>query len=232
MQKIKSKKIILKNEFITLDGHPRVYGSQIPVVGLTGGIASGKSTVSTLLKEKGLPVICGDNLTKEIYKENESLDFISNHFPHCMGVSTSGGAIGIDFPSLRKEFFNNLKSKQIIENYIWSKHPIYFHKVLANLDTNNFVIYDYPIIFEQKLDHLFDLILVVYADFETQKKRLKLRDGIDDLLAQNILATQLPMEQKIKLVNKSQIIDNCGDSKALELEVERFFNDFLYIKTT
>ncbi|MBF0297752.1 MAG: dephospho-CoA kinase [Oligoflexia bacterium] len=222
------KNLKLKSRYITLNGKPRIYNSNIPVVGLTGGIASGKSTVSNILRDNGLTVICGDTLTKEIYKEKESIDFIKDNFPTCITADSE-----IDFSSLRKEFFNNPKSKQLIENYIWSKHPIFFHKFInkAKAENQNFIIYDYPIIFEQTLHHLFDIIFVVYTDKETQKKRLKLRDknNMSDLLIEKILSTQMPMEQMIKLVDSKQVINNCNNcdnQESLQLEVKRILQEF------
>ena len=95
----------LKPELITLNTSNRLYGVDIPIVGLTGGIASGKSTVSELFKERGAAVICADNLVKKIYQTDEALEFVLTNFPHCIENNK------ITFPLLRKELVTNESSK-------------------------------------------------------------------------------------------------------------------------
>ena len=72
----------LKEEFITKNAHSRLHGLNKAVVALTGGIATGKSTVSDKLKAMGLPVVCADTLVKSIYATEEAKDFIFHHFPN------------------------------------------------------------------------------------------------------------------------------------------------------
>ena len=71
----------LKEEYISKEVNTRLYQTPVPVIGLTGGIASGKSTVSKKLEEKGFPIICADALVHQIYDMEETKNFISHHFP-------------------------------------------------------------------------------------------------------------------------------------------------------
>ncbi len=80
----------------------RLYHIDIPIIGLTGGIATGKSTVSKMLIENGLPLICADSLVKEIYKDNEAKAFIRNLVPDAI-INDE-----INFPALREHFFNSV----------------------------------------------------------------------------------------------------------------------------
>ena len=104
--KFKSAKISSKD---------RLYNIDIPIVGLTGGIATGKSTCSKILQEKGAPVICADTLVKNIYKEEKTIEFIQKEAPDTVKDHQ------VNFKLLREKFFNNDDLKIKTENFIYSK---------------------------------------------------------------------------------------------------------------
>jgi dephospho-CoA kinase len=206
----------LKSEYIERTTQDRLYHINLPIMSLTGGIASGKSTVADLLKRRGLHVISADELVKDIYKQSSTLAFIQKELPEVIfnGV--------IQFPLLRERFFLNKEIKQKVENYIYPKMPEAFKRALDKLQSPNVIIYDVPLLFERGMKDLFDLNVLVYVPRDVQRKRLQSRDGNSEELANKILNQQMDIELK-----KSQadiIIDNSRSKEDLEKEVDLFIH--------
>ena len=209
----------IKNKFNRLNNESRLYKLNVPVIGLTGGIASGKSTVTAILKEKDLPVIDADQLVKGIYALPETLDFIKNNFPD---VIKDGG---IQFPLLRQKVFSNSDVKSKIEEFIYQRLPIAFKLAFEKLHKPSMVIYDVPLLFEKKLEHLFDLTVLVYTPLTIQRQRLMARDNHTDEIANNILNQQMDIESK---KSKAEfIIDNTRTQAELTEEVNNFLRQIM-----
>ncbi|MBF0314040.1 MAG: dephospho-CoA kinase [Oligoflexia bacterium] len=209
--------ISLKSEFIRLQSKDRIYATAIPVVGITGGVASGKSSVVKILRGEGIPVIEGDQMVKAMYRQEESYAFIKKNFPFAI----KGGDGSISFPALRDEFFSNGESKRKIDEFLAPKFAEFFHLYLQSLGTlpSNFIVYEYPIIFEQGLAGKFDFIAGVFIEEELQIKRLISRDFCSEKVAKSILRHQLPSKQKRDLCEL--VLDNSGMIDALRTEVKR-----------
>lgn len=209
----------LKEKFIKLSSQKRLHELPAPIIGLTGGIATGKSTVSEILMSKGLPVIDADQLVKKIYALNETKDFIKENFPE-------GYKHGeIDFPSLRKKFFQDPRAKSDIEGHIYQRLPDVFLKNYYELGSPPFIIYDVPLLYEKKLDILVDLTVTVYAPRKIQEARLMKRDGILEDLAKKILDQQMDIEDK--KLKADFIINNSFSHEELIQEVEEFLRQIL-----
>ncbi len=204
----------LKSKFCKLGPDQRLYNLNAALIGLTGGIATGKSTVSALLKAKGLPIIDADALVKEIYAKESTKALVSRVAP------TVSGLKGIDFKALRSIFFKEPEVKSELENHIYGLLPEAFMTSYKRLGSPDFVIYDVPLLFEKSLDKKMDLSALVYASEKTQIERLMKRDSIDEELAKTILSHQWPIEKK--KAHAEVIIDNSREIKSLEQEVERF----------
>jgi dephospho-CoA kinase len=183
----------LKSNYIKLTSETRLYNTLLPVIALTGGIATGKSSVAKILKDLGVPVIDADGLIKSIYKSQKTINFIKAVAPQVVHDDSI-----INFKLLREEFFNNSSLKVKIENFLYEKLPSEFTKALEKLDLSKFefVVYDIPLLFEKKLQSKFDLSLLVYCPANIQISRLVKRDTIDEELAKNILSQQLDIESK------------------------------------
>jgi dephospho-CoA kinase len=209
----------IKSKFNRLNDENRLYKLNVPVIGLTGGIASGKSTVTAILKQKGLPVIDADHLVKEIYTLPETLDFIKKNFPD---VIKDGG---IQFPILRQKVFSNSDVKSKIEGFIYQRLPMVFKLAFEKLHQPSMVIYDVPLLFEKNLEHLFDLTVLIYAPQSTQRQRLMARDNHTEEIANNILNQQMDMESKR---SKAEfIIDNTRTQSELTEEVNNFLRQIM-----
>ncbi|MFN8369776.1 MAG: dephospho-CoA kinase [Bacteriovoracaceae bacterium] len=205
----------LKNEFITLTPATRVYGLKIPVIALTGGIASGKSTVVKYLQSKKITTICADELVKIIYQKPASLTFIKSHFPQV--IIDSGNKI--DFVQLRDLAFNDNNILNTLQNFIYSQMEEAFKEQLKKLSNPEFILYDIPLLFENKLDKYFDLNILIYCPEEVQLKRLTSRDNIDEKLALKMIKKQMPIETKKSLAKF--IINNSGDLNTTHQEIDK-----------
>ncbi len=204
----------LKPQFDRLPSEKRLYQLEVPVIGLTGGIATGKSTVSKYLASKGLPVIDADLLVKEVYQKPEVVNFISLNYPE---VIMNGE---IHFPYLREKVFSNPKVKAEVEKMIYSHLPEAFHSAWLKFKKPDFIIYDVPLLFEKGMGPLFDLTILVYAPRDIQKVRSMARDGMNEDLAEKLLNSQMDIEEKKK---KAEIvIDNSQDTTKLAEGIDHF----------
>jgi len=209
----------LNKDFISLSNKERLYNCALPIIALTGGIATGKSTVTQKLKEIGVPVIDADLLVKAIYRKPESIDFIRSLNPELVSSNE------INFPKLRKLFFENTVIKQKVEDYIYRNLPIEFHNEYSKLSFKkfNFLIYDVPLLFEKELQNFFDISLLVYANANQQRKRLVIRDKISEDLANKILQQQMNIEEKRDLADFT--IKNMSDINGLSKKISNFLQE-------
>lgn len=200
----------LKEQFIRLTKNERLYHLEIPIIGLTGGVASGKSTVSSFFKNEGFNIINADSLVHAIYKKKPTIDFIRKYFPSVIKNDA------IDFKSLRKEFFEDKKHQELIEQFIYKNLESAFLEEAKSL--NNLIIYDVPLLFEKGLKEKVDLVICVYCPEKLQLKRLMERDKIDENLANKIINSQMDIEKKKQL--SDFIINNEGtqDNTAAEFK--------------
>ncbi|MCO4753754.1 MAG: dephospho-CoA kinase [Bacteriovoracaceae bacterium] len=201
----------LKSKYCKLAPEQRLYNLDRPLVGLTGGIATGKSTVSKLFKERGAYIIDADALVKAIYKDNETIDLVKELAPKAI----SGHKI--DFKELRVSFFTDPNIKNKLENHIYKRLPEEFLKEVEKSQPGQLLIYDVPLLFEKAIDSKVDLSILVYAPKEIQIKRMQQRDGVELQLARTILANQMPIDEKKAM--SDFILENTSDIKELEREV-------------
>jgi len=208
----------LKDQFVRLTKKERLYQLDIPIVGLTGGIATGKSTVSSFFKKEGFNIINADSLVHNIYKKKESVDFIQKNFPKALKNGS------IDFKYLRKIFFEDKKNQELIENFIYKNLESAFLEETKNL--SDLIIYDVPLLFEKDLKDKFDVVICVYCPEEIQIKRLMERDQTEKELAKKIIQSQVNIEKKKQL--SDFIIDNEKSPEITFLEFNKI-KDHLFI---
>lgn len=209
----------LKPEWKKLDSKKRLHELEVPVIGLTGGIATGKSTVAKILMDHGLPVINADKLVKDIYARDEVKGWIRFNYPKVM----SGDQI--DFKLLREKFFTAPAVKDEIEAYIYARLPGAFGAAYEALGKPAFVIYDVPLLFEKHLDRLVDMKVVVYTSAKIQQARLMERDKHEEDMAKTIMATQMDIEEKKDKADF--VIDNSTTLEELAEEVNQFLRQVM-----
>lgn len=197
------------------------------VIGLTGGIASGKSLVSHHLHELGALIIDADRIARDIVEPGEPAwfriveefgDDILNH-----DGSLNRKALGmLVFSDPRK--LDRLN--RITHPYIISKIKDLLKEYRESF-SSAVVVLVAPLLFEAGLETLVDEIWVVYVNPQTQLRRLMERDGLTEAEAMQRIRVQLPIEEKLRRADR--IIDNNSSPESTRAQIERFWSDICNI---
>lgn len=193
----------------------RLYNITKPIIGITGGIASGKSSFSKFIEKQGEQVICADSIIKEIYKKNETISFIKSNSPQSINKNGT-----IDFSDLREKAFNMPNFRSMLENFLHPQIEELFLKMI-NLK-NPRVFYDVPLLFEKNMQNNFDCIILVKVSEKIQKDRLRNRDNLNDDLIEKIIASQMHFSEKEN--NSKYIVENNNGLIQLETEAKKILN--------
>lgn len=183
------------------------------ILGITGAIGSGKSTVSHLLRKRGYPVIDLDDIAKEVLKEKEVEEALLRAFGN--EIMEDGG---ISRKRLAERVFSDREGLELLENIT---HPRIVERLLERLKElevvgEDVVFVEAPLLFETKSESLFNKIIVVYAREEEILKRMEKRGFSQDETLRR-LSAQLPIEVKLK--NADYVIENTGRIEDLEGEI-------------
>ncbi|KAF0824424.1 dephospho-CoA kinase [Cytobacillus firmus] len=185
-------------------------------VGLTGGIASGKSTVSSLLIEKGYTVIDADIEARlAVEKGEEAYQEIVRHFGE--RVLLSDGSI--DREELGSIIFHDQKERKALNSIV---HPAVRKRMTAKKEqairrNEQLIILDIPLLFESKLQYMCDKTLLVYADEDIQLQRLMQRNQLSGKEAMARIQSQMPLRDKKALADA--VIDNNGTIEETEKQL-------------
>ncbi len=177
------------------------------VIGLTGGIASGKSTASAYLRELGVAVVDADGISRDCTKKGKpGFSAVVSHF----GGSILAENGEIDRKKLGAIVFGNEEKRQELNAIL---HPIIIGMCKDEIevyrtDGAKICILDVPLLFETGMDSLCDETWLIYVPVEEQIKRLFERDGIGEEAAKSRIASQMPFDEKLKLCDKA--IDSSG----------------------
>ncbi|HEK9998572.1 dephospho-CoA kinase [Streptococcus equi subsp. zooepidemicus] len=191
------------------------------IIGITGGIASGKSTAVALIRQAGYQVIDADQVVHELQAKGGRL--------YQVLLETFGQDIllpsgELDRPKLAELLFahseNMVKSSQQ-QNAIIREALATKKEQLAQ--TEDIFFMDLPLLVELGYQDWFDAIWLLYVDDNTQLKRLMERNQLTELAAKQRIASQLPMSQKKAYADL--VIDNNGDLQALETQVSKALQD-------
>lgn len=191
------------------------------VLGLTGGIASGKSLVAACFAELGAIVVSADVLAREIVNPGSPvLDALVKAFgPE---VLTEQG--GLNREALGRRVFADSSARGLLEKIT---HPAIAHLAecrLAELRnaTHDLIVYEAPLLFEAGAEARVDQVLVVVVDPQVQMERLCLRDRLSSTEAQQRVSAQWPQADKVKRADF--VIDNSGSLQQTRASVEALFN--------
>ncbi|WP_280548318.1 MULTISPECIES: dephospho-CoA kinase [unclassified Halomonas] len=186
------------------------------IIGVTGGIASGKSTVARAFAARGIPWVDADEVAREIVAPGEpALAEIAEHFGR--EVLASDG--GLDRRALREIVFADAEARRQLERIT---HPRIHRRLEAYLERLQaqgapYVLLVSPLLFESGQDAMVDRCLVIDVPKETQIARTAARDGVDEAQARAIIAAQMSREER--LARADDVIDNSADAAGLDAQV-------------
>ncbi len=194
------------------------------LVGLTGGIATGKSSVAALLAARGAVLIDADLLAREVLAPGTPgfEEVVARFGP---AVLDSGGAI--DRTALGTVVFAEPQLRAALEQVTHPRiHALMQERVAAALATAApLVVADIPLLFEAQRQDSFDGTMLVYAPACVQMQRLRERDHLDDVSACQRLAAQIPIEEKRALA--TWVIDNGGSRDATALQIDDWWGEMV-----
>lgn len=192
------------------------------VVGLTGGIGSGKSTAAKFFSELQVPIIDADEIALKLTQMSESINAIVAYF----GPSILNPAGQLNREKLKHLIFNDPIKKQWLERYLHPRIIEEIQKRLKSLSTPYCIVVA-PLLFEtQERLPFIDRILLIDADSTQQLERTLQRDKMDKNLVKSIIAHQIPRQYRLK--NSQDVIKNTGDLEELKGQVKKVHD--LYLK--
>lgn len=191
------------------------------IMGLTGGIASGKSTVGRLLTLRGAKLVDADAVAREVVMPGEpALEAIASAFGQAvlnpdgsLNRPALGGIVFQDDDALRKlESITHPAIRETMRERI---------RTYADRDPDALIVADVPLLYETKQEKLYEGIMVVYVPRETQLVRLMARNDLSREEAGRRIALQMDIEEKRRRAD--WVIDNSGSLEETERQVEQFW---------
>lgn len=192
------------------------------IVGLTGGIASGKSTVARMLEQKGARVLDADNIAREIMVPGspawqEIVVWLGSDYLHKDG--------SLDRAKLGDLIFHEENARLKLNKIIHPKIKQVFldnTREIKNAEPSAVLVFDAPLLLEAGMADTVDIILLVYASPEVQLKRLQKRDGLSRENALKRINSQMPIQEKKNFAHS--VIDNDGSLKNTAKQVDCFWS--------
>lgn len=195
------------------------------IIGVTGGIASGKTTVTDIFAEKGITVIDADVISREVVMHGEpALDKIVEKFGTAVLLSNGN----LNREKLREIVFSTPSAKDWLNALL---HPIIRERMLNQCEQaqSSFCILSIPLLFENGLDAIVDRVLVVDTSEQMQLKRALSRDGSSKQIIEQIMRSQV--SRQARLEGADEVIDNSGDLAFLYSQVEELHQKYLALSS-
>lgn len=196
------------------------------VIGLTGSIASGKSTVSLMFDEFSIPVIDADKIAREVVRPKEpAYNDIVDYFGHDILRDDDT----LNRKALGEIVFHDQAELDKLNSFV---HPRIRERMKELRDAyvemgEQAIVLDIPLLFENNLTYLIDQAIVVTVDEETQIKRLMEREEFTREEALNRIRVQMPLKEKEALADK--VINNNGEKYDSYLQLQKILQDFKII---
>ena len=192
------------------------------VIGLTGGIASGKSTVSRMLRELGAPVVDADAIVHELQQPGKP---VTQAIARAFGPEVLHPDGSLSRPALSRIVFADAARRKALEAIV---HPAVREEMWRQAQQYRAagrpaVVLDVPLLIESQLHRTVDRVWVVYIDKESQLARLVARDGLTPEQAAQRMAAQMSLEEKRSFADL--VIDNRGTVDQTRQQVELAWQD-------
>ena len=191
------------------------------VLGVTGGIASGKSLVTAMLADMGCPVLSADQVARDVVEPGTEL---LGQLVAIFGSQIVTPIGSLDRDQLGKIIFNNSEARQQLNALMHPAIAVESAARLAELrrSDSSLIVYEAPLLFEADAASRVDEVLVVFVDPEIQVARLCARDGIEREAALAKIAAQ--WHQSDKLARADYVIDNSGPIDETQAQVEALYH--------
>jgi len=188
----------------------------VKLVGLTGGIASGKSTAANILRQLGAAIVDADQLSREVVAPGHDG---WHEIVAAFGSEVLQADQSLDRQKLRTIIFNNPNARKKLEAII---HPrvraLAEQRIREHADAGvELIVYEVPLLFEGKIHEWLRPVILVACDVTVQRQRLQQRDRIDAAAAQKIIEAQMSLEDKRRLAD--YVIENDGSLGDLKARV-------------
>ena len=175
------------------------------LLGVTGGIGSGKTVVCKFLKQMGCSIYHADDIAKRLYKKNVSL---KKKLIKSFGAGVLDNKERISLLKLRKLVFSSKLNQRRVGMIV---HPFVISEIMKriNLDRKSFIVVEAALIFETNFDKYLDYTILVYSDIKKRVKRVVKRNNITGSDVKKIIKLQIPEKEKIKKAD-FVVSNNCS----------------------
>lgn len=190
------------------------------IIGLTGGIASGKTLVSDYLKGLGYPVVDADELSREVMAPG-SVTLAAVRAAFGDGVFCADGSL--DRAALARRVFSDSEARQRLDAITHPAIEKLAQARFAEYGGAPLVFFVVPLLYESGMDALCDRVWLVHADAALREKRLMARDAIDADYARQKIAAQMSEEER--LARGPRVLTNDGDSAHLYEQIQTFLKN-------
>ncbi len=198
---------------------------QIKLIGVTGGMGSGQSTVADFFRKWGAKIISADKIAHQVVNKNAE---VRNDIKRLFGKKVYhrngrlnrkllGSIVFADESKVEK--LNQIVHPRMVEQIV--------NEIESARDTRKFpfVVIDAALIFEIQLENIFDEIVVVSSKISNRVNRVKERDGLEEHEIQNRIRKQIPLEEKVKWAD--HVIHNNGTLEQLETRTRKIYDKIL-----
>ena len=191
------------------------------VIGITGGIGTGKTTASDYLEEKGFAVIDADQIGRELTADGQPiLETIRDQFGCVSEGGTAGNGLVLDRKAMADLVFNN---KEIKEEYDQLIHAEIIEEIdrkieeLSKTDAKG-ILLDAPLLFEANINDRCDVVILITADMDERIGRVSLRDDADEEDIQDRINNQYSDDEKAR--SSDFIVDNSGEPEDMYCQLD------------
>ncbi|HCJ66077.1 MAG TPA: dephospho-CoA kinase, partial [Elusimicrobia bacterium] len=198
------------------------------IIGLTGGIASGKSIVINEFKKLGAKIIDADRIAHQLLKQDKK---IKKEIISFFGEEVQKKNGEINRKKLGKIVFADTKKRKLLEKIV---HPLIISEIKKKLNhlitksRNHCIVIDAPLLFEAGITNLVDKIIVVFVPKKIQLKRLMKRNQINKKEAEQRISSQWDIRKKVK--SADFVINNTNNLSSLRKQVEIIWNRITEVK--
>jgi len=190
------------------------------VVGLTGGIGCGKSTVADLFAAKGIPILDADIIARELVEPNRpAFEAIKQRFGTAI---LKNGAL--DRARLRDIVFSSPEEKRWLEDLL---HPLVYSEISRRIAALSapYCVVVVPLLLETGRRHFVDRLLVVDCPEDIQRMRVRIRDGLSDMQIEKIIASQTGRNERLAAAD--DVLENMADKAGLADRIEQLHRLYL-----